>query len=86
LQTGGKTWPRSTLAGADAPALEAYLVRHNQMMANDGLSGFVPYVDVVATDAPGADGANASAGSDATDADMTDAGATDADATGTPTP
>jgi hypothetical protein len=29
------------------PAIEAYLVRHNQMMANDGLGGFVPYVDVV---------------------------------------
>jgi len=61
MQTGDKTWPRSALAGADAPAMEAYLVRHNQMMANDGLSGFVPYVDIVATDAPGADGANAAA-------------------------
>jgi negative regulator of sigma E activity len=80
LQTGDKTWPRSALAGADAPALEAYLVRHNQMMANDGLSGFVPYVDIVATDAPGADGANAAADPEP----MPDAPATDAP--GTPAP
>jgi anti-sigma factor RsiW len=85
LQTGGKSWPRSALAGADAPALEAYLVRHNQMMANDGLSGFVPYVDVVATDAPGADGANAGAMPDAA-SDASDGGAADADTTGTPAP
>ena len=32
------------------PAIEAYLVRHNQMLANDGMGGFVPYVDVVASD------------------------------------
>ena len=25
-------------------------MRHNQMLANDGLGGFVPYVDVVARD------------------------------------
>ena len=44
-----KGWPRSGLPGmADDPALEAYLVRHNQMVADDGLGGFVPYVDVVA--------------------------------------
>ncbi len=44
-----KSWPRSGLPGvADDPALEAYLVRHNQMVADDGLGGFVPYVDVVA--------------------------------------
>lgn len=44
-----KSWPRSGLPGiSDDPALEAYLVRHNQMVANDGLGGFVPYVDVVA--------------------------------------
>ena len=44
-----KSWPRSPLGntGSD-PAMEAYLVRHNQMMADDGLGGFVPYVDVVA--------------------------------------
>lgn len=49
-QTGNKRWPRSQLAieGND-PALEAYLVRHNQMIASDGLSGFVPYVDVVSS-------------------------------------
>ena len=44
-------WPRSQLIGGnDDPALEAYLVRHNQMLANDGLGGFVPYVDVVTSD------------------------------------
>jgi negative regulator of sigma E activity len=56
VATGDKHWPRSQLAGADAPALEALLVRHNQMIANDGLSGFVPYVDVVSTDPGSADG------------------------------
>lgn len=46
-----RKWPRSALVGAtNDPALEAYLVRHNQMLANDGLGGFVPYVDVVASD------------------------------------
>lgn len=46
-----RTWPRSQLAvAAGDPSLEAYLVRHNQMMANDGLGGFVPYVDVVASE------------------------------------
>ena len=50
VDTGDKrNWPRSELIGqASDPAIEAYLVRHNQMMANDGLVGFVPYVDVVA--------------------------------------
>lgn len=48
-----RAWPRSELSGtANDPALEAYLVRHNQMLANDGLGGFVPYVDVVASDQP----------------------------------
>lgn len=48
-----RTWPRSELSGtANDPALEAYLVRHNQMSANDGLGGFVPYVDVVTSDQP----------------------------------
>ena len=63
VDTGQKRWPRSALvsAGSD-PALEAYLVRHNQMLANDGLSGFVPYVDVVASSPAASDGAtNASA-------------------------
>jgi len=43
-----KSWPRAELSGAaNDPSIEAYLVRHNQMLANDGLGGFVPYVDVV---------------------------------------
>lgn len=46
-----RRWPRSqVLVGRSDPSLEAYLVRHNQMLANDGLGGFVPYVDVVARD------------------------------------
>lgn len=51
VDTGDKRWPRSGLGatGSD-PALEAYLVRHNQMLAADALGGFVPYVDVVARD------------------------------------
>ena len=49
-----RSWPRSELvAGSSDPAIEAYLVRHNQMMANDGLGGFVPYVDVVSNAQPG---------------------------------
>jgi Anti sigma-E protein RseA, N-terminal domain len=52
----GKAWPRSPLAGSgDDPAMEAYLIRHNQMMGDEGLSGFVPYVDVVTNDPEGAD-------------------------------
>lgn len=44
-----KSWPRAEMPGANNdPSIEAYLVRHNQMLANDGLGGFVPYVDVVA--------------------------------------
>lgn len=47
-----KSWPRSPLATATAgdPALEAYLVRHNQMATDAALGGFVPYVDVVTSD------------------------------------
>lgn len=46
-----RSWPRSELPGADSdPSIEAYLVRHNQMLAGDGMGGFVPYVDVVASD------------------------------------
>ncbi len=62
VDTGEKRWPRSELAvqGND-PALEAYLVRHNQMIASDGLSGFVPYIDVVASGAATSDPANAQA-------------------------
>lgn len=48
-----RTWPRSPLASRSDPALEAYLVRHNQMLADDGLGGFVPYVDVVASEKEG---------------------------------
>jgi len=62
-----KAWPRSPVNANSDPALEAYLVRHNQMMAQDGMGGFVPYVDVVAQDAEQADagmenGANENAG------------------------
>ena len=42
-------WPRSPLA-TDQQQLEAYLVGHNTLMAEDGLGGFMPYVDVVAND------------------------------------
>lgn len=61
VDTGEKRWPRSALvsAGSD-PALEAYLVRHNQMLANDGLTGFVPYLDVVASNPGAADPATGS--------------------------
>ncbi len=45
-----RSWPRSAVNTNSDPALEAYLVRHNQMMAQDGMGGFVPYVDVVAQD------------------------------------
>lgn len=44
---GGKPWPRSPLA-PDQRSMEGYLVRHNALMAEDGLAGFMPYVDVVA--------------------------------------
>lgn len=71
LVTSGdkRGWPKSELLGAGSdPALEAYLVRHNQMLANDGLGGFVPYVDVVARDQSGTpppvDAASADAGAD----------------------
>ena len=49
-----RPWPRSPLAQDDR-AMEAYLVRHNALMAADGLGGFMPYVDVVAHGEPGAD-------------------------------
>jgi hypothetical protein len=60
------------VGGSSDPAIEAYLVRHNQMLANDGLGGFVPYVDVVAN----GQSANAADGSDAGDAGNADAPAT----------
>jgi len=51
LPNGRQNWPRATLAnGGNDPALEAYLIRHNQMMGDGGLSGFVPYVDVVTSE------------------------------------
>jgi hypothetical protein len=50
-----RRWPRSEVLGSSSdPAIEAYLVRHNQMLAEDGLGGFVPYVDVVANGQPAA--------------------------------
>ena len=62
-----RRWPRSELvSGASSdPAIEAYLVRHNQMLANDGLGGFVPYVDVVANGQPAAAAEEADADGDA---------------------
>jgi len=48
-----RKWPRSeVVAGSSDPSIEAYLVRHNQMIAEDGLGGFVPYVDVVSAPQP----------------------------------
>lgn len=52
VETGArKPWPRSPLAPDDR-AMEDYLVRHNALMVEDGLGGFMPYVDVVAHDEP----------------------------------
>ncbi|WP_188310266.1 sigma-E factor negative regulatory protein [Arenimonas fontis] len=45
-----KPWPRSPLAPG-AREMEAYLVRHNALVGDQGLGGFMPYVDVVAHDA-----------------------------------
>jgi hypothetical protein len=58
-----RRWPRSELENASSdPSIEAYLVRHNQMIADDGLGGFVPYVDVVSNGQPNAaDAADAAA-------------------------
>ena len=50
IRSAKKSWPRAVVNANSDPALEAYLVRHNQMMAQDGMGGFVPYVDVVAQD------------------------------------
>lgn len=61
-----RAWPRSELIGAESdPTIEAYLVRHNQMLANDGMGGFVPYVDVVASDPAAAVSDAEAAGTDA---------------------
>ncbi len=46
-----KPWPRSPLVPDDR-AMSDYLVRHNALMAEDGLGGFMPYVDVVAHEQP----------------------------------
>jgi anti-sigma factor RsiW len=47
---GGRPWPRSPLI-PESRSIEPYLVRHNALMAEDGLGGFVSYVDVLAHDA-----------------------------------
>jgi negative regulator of sigma E activity len=57
-----RQWPRSELVNASSdPSIEAYLVRHNQMIAEDGLGGFVPYVDVVSNQQPAANADDAAA-------------------------
>ena len=53
--SGQKPWPRSPLAPDDR-AMSDYLVRHNALMVEDGLGGFMPYVDVVAHEQPAQDG------------------------------
>ena len=56
-ETGGsKPWPRSPLAPDDR-SMDDYLVRHNALVAEDGLGGFMPYLDVVTQEAevPAAD-------------------------------
>jgi hypothetical protein len=65
-----RQWPRSELVNASSdPSIEAYLVRHNQMIAEDGLGGFVPYVDVVSNQQPAANADDAAAAAaDAADA------------------
>ncbi len=52
-EPAAQPWPRSPLEQGDR-AMEAYLVRHNALMASDGLGGFMPYVDVVAHGEAGA--------------------------------
>lgn len=54
---GRKPWPRSPLV-PDERAMSDYLVRHNALMAEDGLGGFMPYVDVVAHEQPAPDEAD----------------------------
>jgi len=44
---GRKPWPRSPLL-PESRSIEPYLVRHNALVAEDGLGGFVSYLDVVA--------------------------------------
>jgi hypothetical protein len=55
--SGRKPWPRSPLVPDDR-AMSDYLVRHNALMAEDGLGGFMPYVDVVAHEQPAPDEAD----------------------------
>jgi hypothetical protein len=64
---GERSWPRSELVSSSSdPSIEAYLVRHNQMVASDGLGGFVPYVDVVSNAPPATNnGAQPAANDDA---------------------
>jgi hypothetical protein len=60
-----KSWPRSPLSSGSDPSMEAYLVRHNEMVSDGGLGGFVPYVDVVTRerdDSPAAGDAQAGEG------------------------
>lgn len=45
-----KPWPRSPLIGREDAALEGYLVRHNGLLAEDGMAGLLPQVDVLAHD------------------------------------
>lgn len=47
LEPGGRPWPRSPLA-PDPAALDAYLVRHSALAAQDGSAGLLPYVDAMA--------------------------------------
>jgi anti-sigma factor RsiW len=57
-ETGApRPWPRSPLV-PDESTMSDYLVRHNALMAEDGLGGFMPYVDVVAHEQPAPDEAD----------------------------
>ncbi len=50
IDAPAKPWPRArmpTNPAIDQRSLEGYLVRHNELMIDDGLGGFVPYVDVL---------------------------------------
>ncbi|WP_374603662.1 RseA family anti-sigma factor [Arenimonas sp.] len=46
-EPSARPWPRSPLEQGDR-AVASYLVRHNALMASDGLGGLLPSVDVVA--------------------------------------
>lgn len=57
LEPGRKPWPRSPLT-PDPEALDAYLVRHSALAAQDGSAGLLPYVDAMANgqdEAPASD-------------------------------